>query len=242
MADDKISIVIPVLNDVGALKNLLPSLQEYRAQGHEVVLVDGGSLDGSVSYATPHVDRLLMTGTGRGRQMNLGAENAKHDILLFLHADSLLPRESMDAVQNALAVKDRHWGRFDVSLEGAGPAFGVIAFFMNLRSRVSGVATGDQGIFVRKQTFHNAGGYEAIPLMEDIALSKALRKKYRPACLRPRIIASARRWEQRGILRTILLMWYLRLAYFMGVDTAYLARLYYPGNATGNRERVAGDE
>ena len=160
MSGENVSIVIPVLNDLMALKALLPALQTHRGAGHEVIVVDGGSTDGSVTYARAFADRVLITGIGRGRQMNLGAGNARHDILLFLHADSLLPREGIAGILKALGNAGQHWGRFDVRLDAPGIAYGVIASLMNLRSRLTGVATGDQGIFVRKPVFLEAGGYK----------------------------------------------------------------------------------
>lgn len=234
MPEARLSIIIPVLNDAAALKNLLPGLQSHRARGHEVLLVDGGSNDGSLTVARSRVDRILMTGTGRGRQMNLGAELAQHEVLLFLHADSVLPPDAADNVLAALARTDRHWGRFDVGFDSPGVAFAIIAAMMNLRSRLSGVATGDQGIFVRKETFHAVGGFESIPLMEDVALSKALRLHSRPVCLHDRITTSARRWQTHGVVKTILFMWFLRLAYACGANPHRLAELYYPANRIGD--------
>lgn len=223
-----ISFIIPVLNDRMSLDILLPQLQAYREKGHELLLVDGGSSDGSVSSATAQVDRILMTGPGRARQMNLGAENAKHEILHFLHADSRLPDKLDSLIQQSMQNPKQLWGRFDVSLDESGFAYSMIAFMMNLRSRLSGVATGDQGIFVRNTVFHEIGGFKVIPLMEDVALSKTLRKKSWPVCLEAKIITSARRWKQKGLFKTILMMWYLRLAYFMGADPEGLAAIYYP--------------
>lgn len=226
--DTSISFIIPVLNDRDALATLLPQLQRYREKGHEVLIVDGGSNDGSVTAAREQVDRILITGTGRGRQMNLGAENARHGILNFLHADSIVPEEYDACIQAALKNPRHHWGRFDVTLDEPGFIFRIIGFMMNLRSRCSGVATGDQGIFVRKDFFDEAGGFKSIPLMEDIALSKALRKKSWPVCIKTRITTSAKRWKTRGVVSTIWLMWVLRLKYFLGVNPERLAEKYYP--------------
>jgi rSAM/selenodomain-associated transferase 2 len=228
MIADNVSIIIPVLNELVALQALLPELQASRQAGHEIIVVDGGSTDGSISFARTLADRLLMTGTGRARQMNLGAENARHDILLFLHADSRFPQHGIAAIQAVLNKSGNHWGRFDVTLDGRGIAYAVIAAMMNLRSRITGVATGDQGMFVRRSSFHGVGGFQSMPLMEDIALSKTLRRQSWPVCLPDRIVTSARRWQQHGITRTILLMWKLRLAFFLGGDPEALARRYYP--------------
>lgn len=227
MSDDSVSIIIPVLNEFAALQALLPELQASRQAGHEVIVVDGGSTDGSVTFARTLADRILMTGTGRARQMNLGAENARHGILLFLHVDSRFPQNGIAGIQAALEKTGRHWGRFDVTLDGQGIIYAVIAAMMNLRSRITGVATGDQGMFVHRTSFHEVGGFQSIPLMEDIALSKTLRRRSWPVCLSDRIVTSARRWQQQGITRTILLMWKLRLAYFLGADPEALARSYY---------------
>jgi len=228
MSDEKITIIIPVLNDVGALRKLLPDLQQYRQQGHEVLLVDGGSADASVSFSRLLADRILMTGTGRGRQMNLGAENARHNLLLFLHADSTLPDDALTKIVTALSLNSKHWGRFNVCFDQKGFAYSVIAAMMNLRSRLTGVATGDQGIFVKQDSFLSVRGFRPIPLMEDIALSKSLRRLSWPVCLRSKIQTSARRWQSQGIIKTILLMWWLRLAFFLGVSPQRLAEMYYP--------------
>lgn len=228
MSDLKITIIIPVLNDVEALKTLLPQLQSWRELGHEVLLVDGGSSDGSLPFSRAMVDRILMTGVGRGRQMNLGAENAIHDILLFMHADSALPESGLEQLLAAMSINENQWGRFDVVLNNSGLAYRMISFMMNLRSRISGVATGDQGIFVRSSLFHRVGGFQIIPLMEDIALSKTLRKISRPVCISSKLKTSARRWEQQGVVRTVLLMWLIRLAYFAGARPDKLVKIYYP--------------
>lgn len=228
MTKEKISIIIPVLNDADALANLLPRLQYHRQQGHEVLIVDGGSSDASMTVARSQADRILMTGTGRGRQMNLGAENARHEILLFLHADTGFPDDGLSQIQAALADSECHWGHFNVDLDRQGFPYGLIATLMNIRSRLTGVATGDQGIFVRRRVFHDAGCFKAIPLMEDIALSKALRKIAWPRSLPGKLLTSSRRWEREGVIKTILLMWFLRLAYVVGINTDTLARIYYP--------------
>ncbi len=228
MSDENITIIIPVLNDVEALKTLLPTLQVFRQQGHEVLLIDGGSADASVSYSRALVDRILMTGTGRGRQMNLGAENARHNILWFLHADSRVPDDAPEIIVRALSDKDKHWGRFDVRFDQSGIAYRIIAAMMNLRSRLSGVATGDQGIFARHDSFHGVRGFRPIPLMEDVALSKSLRKLSWPVCLRSKLQTSARRWHSQGVMKTVLLMWGLRLGFFLGVNPERLAAIYYP--------------
>ncbi|MGB4246885.1 MAG: TIGR04283 family arsenosugar biosynthesis glycosyltransferase [Pseudohongiellaceae bacterium] len=222
----RISIIIPVLNELEALQQYLPLLQKARAAGHELVLVDGGSRDGGIASAASFVDVVVASPPGRARQMNAGAEVARHELLLFLHVDTELPEDGLAQVQSAMAKLSAMWGRFDVRLSGARPAFRLIEFMINLRSRVSGVATGDQAIFVRASIFRRIGGFPDMPLMEDVALSKTLRRLASPVCLRERVTTSSRRWETQGVLRTVLLMWWLRLLYFLGVAPARLHAMY----------------
>jgi rSAM/selenodomain-associated transferase 2 len=226
MPDFSLSIVIPCLDEARIVRARLEALQALRAEGHELVLVDGGSGDGSAALARSLVDRLVVTGPGRARQMNAGARAARGEVLWFLHLDCGLPPGAASLVR--AAAQDRGWGRYDVRLSGPRPVFRVIEAMMNLRSRASGIATGDQGIFVRREWFEAAGGFPDIPLMEDVALSRALRRRGRPACLRPPLVTSSRRWERHGVLRTVLLMWRLRLAFWLGVDPVRLARRYPP--------------
>ena len=221
----RFSIIVPVLDEAGGIEATLAILQPWRASGAaEVVVADGGSRDGTRALAAPLADRVIDSPRGRGAQMNAGARVATGDILLFLHADTRLPPRALEAVQAALQSRD--WGRFDVSIESPDPLLAVVAASMNARSRLTGIATGDQAIFVRRPAFEAIGGYPEIPLMEDVALSKALKRRSRPACLRERVVTSGRRWERRGALRTIVLMWRLRLAYALGADPHRLARRY----------------
>jgi rSAM/selenodomain-associated transferase 2/rSAM/selenodomain-associated transferase 1 len=223
----KLRIVMPVLNEGAALTARLAALQSLRAQGAELVVVDGGSTDESWARARPWVDHLIASAPGRALQMNAGAD-AKGcrpaQALLFLHADTALPADALQLIEAAL--RERPWGRFDVRLDAAQAAFRMIETLMNLRSRLSGIATGDQAIFVRSDVFHAVGGFPIQALMEDIELSGRLRNLSRPACLRERVQASARKWQKSGIWRTIFLMWRLRLAYFFGADPADLALAY----------------
>jgi rSAM/selenodomain-associated transferase 2 len=221
----RVSIVIPALDEAAVIGATLAALREERAAGTEVIVVDAGSRDATCAVAMPLADRVLTAPRGRASQMNAGAAAARGDALLFLHADTVLPPRAIDAVREALA--SRHaWGRFDVAIDGGGAMLALVAAMMNARSRVTGIATGDQAIFVRRAAFEAAGGFPAIPLMEDVAMSRALRRVSRPACLRERVVTSARRWESRGTLRTVTLMWRLRLEFALGGDPAALARRY----------------
>ena len=223
----RISIILPVLNEEAHIVACLNVLQPLRGAEGELIVVDGGSRDRTLALAEPLADRVIGGSHGRAAQMNAGAGQASGAILWFLHADSLPPMDAVARIQAALARPDRCWGRFDVRLSGRHPLLRVVEALMNIRSRLTGIATGDQGIFVRRNLFERVGGYPLIALMEDIALSRLLKRQGRPVCLRQRLTTSSRRWEQDGILRTILLMWRLRLAYFFGADPNQLARIYY---------------
>jgi rSAM/selenodomain-associated transferase 2 len=192
----------------------------------EIIVADGGSEDATAQIARPMADLVIEAPRGRARQMNAGAAVARGDVLVFLHADTILPDAAPAAIREGLETTLRPWGRFDVAIASADPLLGAVAALMNLRSRWSGIATGDQAIFVLRETFVAVGGYPDIPLMEDVALSERLRALSAPICLRDRVMTSARRWERHGVLRTIVLMWRLRFAYAMGVDPHRLARRY----------------
>jgi rSAM/selenodomain-associated transferase 2 len=187
------------------------------------VVIDGGSGDGTAELARPLADRVLSAPRGRAAQMNAGAAAASGDTLLFLHADTRLPDDADRLVLNGL--KDRPWGRFDVSFDEGG-WLRLVGMMMNARSRVTGIATGDQAIFMTRAAFEQAGGFPPIALMEDVALSARLKRIGRPLCVTACVTTSGRRWRQRGLLQTILLMWGLRLRYFFGADPARLARAY----------------
>lgn len=221
----RVSVVLPVLDEAATLPGALATLAPLRAQGHELIVVDGGSSDGTVALAQRHADRVLAAPRGRASQMNAGAACASGDILLFLHADTRLPATALEDVVAATA--SRAWGRFDVRLDSPSAMLAVVGAMMNLRSRLTGIATGDQAIFARREAFDAVGGFPAIALMEDIEFStRMLRLHGRPACLGQSVLTSARRWESRGIWPTILLMWRLRALYFMGADPDRLAREY----------------
>ncbi len=222
----RISIVIPILNEAEVLAANLQKLQAIRAQGHEIIVVDGGSNDGSQCFARPQVDHLLVSTCGRALQMNKGAEIASGDVLLFLHVDTVLPDDGIAAIMNRVNSDQEVWGRFDVCLSGNRKLFRVIETMMNWRSRVSGIATGDQAIFVTRYLFQRMQGFADIPLMEDVELCRRLKKIQSPVCLSQRVITSSRRWELEGVFKTIWLMWRLRLAYWLGVDPSILARQY----------------
>jgi len=228
LASAKISIIIPTLNEAAALARQLPSLQYYRDDGHEIILVDGGSHDDTLAVARSMVDRLIQTVKGRAHQMNEGADVARHDILLFLHADTGLPAAADKLIMQSLIAENHHWGRFNVRLSNEKFIFRLIGSMMNLRSAASGIATGDQAIFVKRTLFEDVGLFDRIPLMEDVALSKKLLKHGRPCCLREAVETSSRRWEEKGVWSTIFLMWRLRLSYFLGASPAKLAERYYP--------------
>jgi rSAM/selenodomain-associated transferase 2 len=222
-----LSIIVPVLDEAENLERLLPHLSA-RCPDAEVIVVDGGSADRTalVARAWPRA-RYLASERGRARQMNAGARAARGDMLLFLHADTLLPVGAADAIASVLAEPEVVGGRFDVSFASPHPAFRLIATFMNWRSRLTGIATGDQAIFVHRDVFEALGGYPDIPLMEDVEFSARLRRQGRIRCLRLRVTTSARKWERDGIVRTVVLMWALRLLYFLRADPARLHRWYY---------------
>ena len=222
----RLSIIIPALDESASITATLSALQSLRAKGHEVIVVDGGSRDATPLIARLLADRVFVTSAGRAHQMNFGAGKAAGDVFLFLHADTVLPADAAPAIGQALS-RGAGWGRFDVAIGGTPRVLRIVAAMMNLRSRLTGIATGDHGIFVCRTQFETAGGFPAIPLMEDVALSALLKRTAgRPACLRTRVITSGRRWEAHGPWRTIFTMWRLRLAYALGADPAALARHY----------------
>lgn len=225
----KLSIIVPALNEAAQIAATLEPLQPLRAQGHELFVADGGSSDGTPECARPYCDRVVDAPRGRARQMNTGAMAAHGDVLWFLHADTRASAQAVDALLAALAQPQCAWGRFDVHLSGTHPLLRIVENLMNLRSRWTGIATGDQGIFVRRDLFERVGGYQDIPLMEDIALSRRLKREAPQVCLRERLVTSSRRWEKDGVVRTILLMWRLRFAYWLGVSPDRLAARYRQG-------------
>lgn len=221
----ELSIIVPILNEIELLPELLAHLLHWQRRGCEVMLVDGGSEDGSADVAEVIGFRVIRSARGRAAQMNAGAAQAKGTVMLFLHADTRLPDDSLEHIFNAL--KKHRWGRFNVHISGDALMLRVIAFFINMRSRITGIATGDQAIFVERTLFEKVGGFVEQPLMEDIELSTQLRKINSPACLFVKVTTSGRRWQTHGICRTVLLMWRLRWAYWRGVPAEQLAKEYH---------------
>ncbi len=220
-----LTVIVPALNEAATIEAALAALAPLRLRGAEVIVVDGGSSDATRALATPQADRVIEAPRARARQMNAGAQLASGDIFLFLHADTRLPEGADAAISDALASGKRVWGRFDVRIDG-GAALGVVGRMMNLRSRLTGIATGDQAIFMTRAAFETAGGFPDIALMEDVAICKRLKRVSPPACLRETVVTSARRWAEHGTLATIVLMWRLRLAFALGADPRGLARRY----------------
>jgi rSAM/selenodomain-associated transferase 2 len=220
-----LSIVVPVLDEAAGIQTTLHALAPLRQRGAQVIVVDGGSSDHSVRLANPLADLLVHGPRGRARQMNAGAAQASAEVLLFLHADTQLPALADELVHQALAA-GAEWGRFDVRISGQSALLPVVAWAMNWRSRSTGVATGDQALFLRREVFEAVGGFPDQPLMEDVELSLRLLRRGRPACLRQRVLTSGRRWETRGVWRTIFLMWRLRWRYWRGASPQALAQAY----------------
>ena len=221
-----LSIIIPVLDEAATVEETLAALEPLRERGAEVIVVDGGSRDRTVEQARPLADLVLAAPRGRGSQMNAGAAAAHDDVLLFLHADTRLPSDADRLMVDALAGSQRAWGRFDVTIAGRSRLLRVVAAMMNWRSRITGIATGDQAMFMTRAAFARAGGFPDIALMEDVVMSRRLKGIGPPACLTARVTTSGRRWDRDGVVRTIFMMWRLRLAFFLGTEPARLARQY----------------
>ncbi|MFL6580617.1 MAG: TIGR04283 family arsenosugar biosynthesis glycosyltransferase [Burkholderiales bacterium] len=222
----KLSVIVPMLNEAELLASLLDQLQRLAHRGAEIILADGGSEDGSPSIAERAGFTVLHAARGRARQMNAAAAQATGDVLLFLHADSQLPDEADRHITQSLSTGANCWGRFDVRISGRPYLLRLVSCLMNIRSRITGIATGDQAMFVMRTAFDAVGGFPDQPLMEDIELSKRLLVRSRPACIARRVVTSGRRWERDGVWRTILLMWRLRWDYWRGVPAQQLAKVY----------------
>jgi rSAM/selenodomain-associated transferase 2 len=237
----KLSIIVPVLDEAAVIAATLQALQARRGAALEVIVVDGGSADATMALAQPLADKLITAPRGRARQMNAGAAAATGDVLVFLHADTILPEGAPAAIVGAIPAEQAHpptfsevarigsfaWGRFDVAITGQAVLLRVVAALMNVRSRVTGVATGDQAMFMTRAAYDAVGGFPDQPLMEDIEMSRRLKLLGAPVCLKARVSTSGRRWERRGIWRTIFLMWRLRWAYFRGERPESLVQRYY---------------
>lgn len=220
-----ISIIVPVYNEEACIKECLERLKPWASSGHQIIIVDGGSLDATIELTENYPVAVYQTEKGRAKQMNEGARHANGEVLLFLHADTFLPEYS-EQLEQELDQESLRWGRFDVSFNPGGPVFSMIASCMNLRSRITGIATGDQAIFIHKDLFTRVNGFPDIALMEDIAISRQLLNLQNPEFPLHHVTTSSRRWKERGVCKTILLMWYLRAAYFFGVSPDRLAMLY----------------
>ena len=222
----QLCIVMPVLNEAAGIADALSALAPLKARGVQLVVADGGSRDATTNIVQARGDTVISSAPGRALQMNAGAQASSATVLLFLHADTLLPDHADQLIAQALASGNAVWGRFDVHIAGQSRMLPVVAALMNWRSRISGIATGDQAMFMRRAAFDAAGGFSVQPLMEDIEMSKRLLKLSRPACLRAKVQTSGRRWDTRGVWRTIVLMWRLRFAYWRGAAPERLAQLY----------------
>lgn len=228
MRTPRLSIIVPTLNEARSIAHVLSSIQELNQSldlGIELIVADGGSQDNTQALAQRLADHVLEAPRGRARQMNAGARRASADYLLFLHADTELTRAAAVELRQALEHAPA-WGRFDVSIQGRACMLPVIAFMMNRRSRYTGIATGDQAMFIRRDVFESLNGFADLPLMEDIELSKRLCRQHRPTCLRGPVVTSGRRWETKGVWATIWLMWCLRWRYWRGADAHTLAKAY----------------
>ena len=226
----KISFILPVLNEASIIAARLQRLQVYRQRGHEIVVVDGGGDDNTPELAESLADRVERSPIGRSQQMNRGAELASGNLLLFLHVDTSLPDSVDRLLDAAVRAGERQWGWFDVRLSNSNFSYRLIAKAMNLRARITSVCTGDQAMFVTSELFRQVGGFPELPLMEDVAMSKLLRRQARPVCIHNFAVTSSRRWENKGLFNTIVLMWQLRLLYFLGVSPTRLVKRYYPNS------------
>lgn len=223
----EISIIIPTLNEEIGITRFLNKLQYLRPQC-ELIVVDGGSGDDTVLLAESYVDELVRSDPGRALQMNVGAAFASAPVVLFLHADTYLPDDAVEQIQQAIE-QGYQWGRFDIRLTGNHPMLTIVSWLMNIRSRWTGISTGDQALFIQTKLFEQLNGFADIVLMEDIELSSRLKHQGKPCNVKSKVTSSGRRWISFGIFKTIALMWWLRLQYFFDVNPKYLAQLYKEG-------------
>ena len=224
--DPRMAIIIPVLNEIEGIEPLLSHLETWRQRGAEIIVVDGGSDDKSDSLIEARGVPLIRSARGRATQMNAGARSSQSPFLIFLHSDTRLPEHADTQVMTHLARSETSWGRFDVCIDGRSGLLPIVGAMMNLRSRLTGIATGDQALFMTRTLFEQVGGFPEQPLMEDVEICKRLKHITPPVCLRDRVVTSGRRWDQRGGWRTIFLMWQLRWAYWRGVPADQLAARY----------------
>ena len=224
--DPRLAIIVPVLNEIEGIEPLLSHLETWRQRGAEIIVVDGGSDDKSDSLIEARGVPLIRSARGRATQMNAGARSSQSPFLIFLHSDTRLPEHADTQVMTHLARSETSWGRFDVCIDGRSGLLPIVGAMMNLRSRLTGIATGDQALFMTRTLFEQVGGFPEQPLMEDVEICKRLKHITPPVCLRDRVVTSGRRWDQRGGWRTIFLMWQLRWAYWRGVPADQLAARY----------------
>jgi rSAM/selenodomain-associated transferase 2 len=220
----RLSIIVPVLNEAKTIGQTLDHLSGFKP--NEIIVVDGGSCDGTLEIARTFPCVVSVSCQGRARQMNHGARLAAGDVLLFLHADTRLPATAERDIANCLQDPGCVGGRFDVELEADRWLLGLVGRLISLRSRITRISTGDQAMFVRRSVFETLGGFPEIPLMEDVAFSRMLKRAGSIACLESTVVTSARRWEKHGPLRTIFLMWTLKCLFLAGVSPHLLAKLY----------------
>ncbi len=224
MTSVSVGIIIPLLDEEKNIYKIMDTLASLSAD--EIIFVDGGSMDETQTLLEKAGVQWVRSKCGRAIQMNVGAFKSKSDILLFLHVDTEISSSHIENIERVMSDPNVVGGRFDVRLSGHHPAFRVIEWFINRRSRLSGISTGDQAMFVRRDVFERLGGFPGQPLMEDVEFSRRLKKEGRIACLHQKVMTSSRRWEKHGIARTVLLMWWLRFRYWLGTDPATLKRLY----------------
>ncbi|MGO1232671.1 MAG: TIGR04283 family arsenosugar biosynthesis glycosyltransferase [Marinobacter sp.] len=221
-----LTIIVPVLNEIETLPALIEHLKHWQSRGAEVLVVDGHSDDQTAAEARSMGFSVIESPRGRAAQMNAGAQASQARNLVFLHADTRLPEQADHKILTALRDSEVAWGRFDVQIEGKSKWLPIIAWFMNTRSRLTGIATGDQTLFMTRQAFEEVGGFPDQPLMEDIEISRRLKQIASPMCLWEKVTTSGRRWDARGGWCTIWLMWQLRWAYWRGTPAEQLAERY----------------
>jgi len=221
----KLSVIVPVINEEMNLSRIAGCLRSVIEQGHEVIIVDGGSTDNTLTIAYDITDTIIISKKGRALQMNNGASVASGNVVLFLHADTLLP-ENVAEIISDVYVGENFWGRFDVRLSNEKYVYRLIECMMNMRSSLTSIVTGDQAMFFEKNLFDRIGGFPEIALMEDVEISRQLKKISKPVRLKSKVVTSSRRWETNGVVATVLLMWKLRLYYFFGVSPEKLSQMY----------------